>query len=110
MKNYIQEGKKLVWTNSTGSDVASGDVVVVGNRIGIASVAIADGESGVLSMEGVYELAKAVDEAFATQGTAVYWDSANSKITVVAGDNTPAGYIFETAIQAATTVNVKINN
>ena len=109
MTNFIQPGKKLLWTNSTGLDVSAGDVVVVGKRIGIASVDIADGESGILSMEGVFELTKATDEAFAAQGVEAYWNTAIGKITASVGSNKKVGYIFATAIQAATTVNVKIN-
>jgi len=43
---FVNDGNKVVWTNGTGSDVSSGDVVVISNIIGVAEVDIADGESG----------------------------------------------------------------
>jgi predicted RecA/RadA family phage recombinase len=54
--NYIAQGNSLTWTNGTGSDVASGDVVTVGHMIGVASVDIANGASGTVEVEGVFEV------------------------------------------------------
>lgn len=113
MKNYVQSGNTMTWTNDTGAAVASGDVVVVGNQIGVASVDIADGDAGELSMSGVYELPKATGAAI-TAGDAVVWDAsaggfAPSSITPATGDVSGACTAWAPAALSATTAMVKIN-
>jgi len=107
MKNYIQDGSRITYANATGVGIASGDVVNVGDGMAaIASVDIADGESGACHVEGVYELAKA-DEALA-QGVDAYWDPVAGNVTATAEDNWYLGKVWEAAIQAATVVRVKL--
>jgi predicted RecA/RadA family phage recombinase len=50
VKNLHQnDSKYLDWTNGTGSDVSSGDMVHIGNgQVAMAKDDIADGETGVL--------------------------------------------------------------
>ena len=108
MKNYRQTGKSLLWTNSTGSAVVSGEMVVVGDKVGVAAVDIANGETGSVWMDGVFEIAKNVSEAF-TQGLAVYWDDTAGDLTTTVGSNNVAGYITEAATMAATLALVRIN-
>lgn len=79
--NFVQEGGVLNWTNGTGSDVSSGDVVVLGETgdavIGVALVDIADGAAGAVAVEGVFTLAK-VSAAVFKQGESLIWDSSVS--------------------------------
>jgi len=46
--NHVQKGAVMSWTNGTGSDVVSGEVVAFADMIGVAAGDIADGETGEL--------------------------------------------------------------
>src|SRR4051812_46094329 len=96
MKNFVQSGDVMNYTNSTGSDIASGDVVQVGNQICIAAVNIADGESGALNTSGVYSVAKVGSQAWA-QGDDVFYDHTNKRFTKTASSDadTLGGIAFE---------------
>lgn len=107
-KNHIQKGSAMPYTNATGSDIASGDVVVVGTLVGIAMGDIADTATGELAIEEVWEVAKAAPLVIA-QGDLLYWDTADSNVNKTATDNTLAGVAFAGAVSAATTVYIKLN-
>lgn len=106
MKNFIQEGTRVDWTNTTGSAVASGDVVIVGSLAAIAVVDIADTKSGEVALEGVYELTKDAPLVI-SQGDEVFWNTSNKEVTKTATDK-PLGVAFRAAASADTTVQVKI--
>ncbi len=106
MKNFVQPGETITWENGTGSDVASGDVVIIGAVAGIAMVDIADTESGSVALEGVYELAKDTPLVI-SQGDEVFWNTENSEVTKTATDK-PLGVAFADAASNDATVNVKI--
>ncbi len=52
--NHVQKGAVMSWTNGTGSDVVSGEVVAFADMIGVAAGDIADGETGELLIEEVF--------------------------------------------------------
>lgn len=73
-KNYVTDGKVIQWTNGTGADVASGQIVKVGpNMLGAALVAIADGASGSVAVDGVFTAPKVSAAVFA-QGEKLLFD------------------------------------
>lgn len=100
-------GAVMPWTNGTGSDVASGDPVEVNDLVGVALGDIADGESGNLDLEGVWELPKEAGLAV-NQGDQLYFDAAAGEFDKT-NTNTPAGKAFADAANAATVVWVKLN-
>lgn len=110
---YWQRGETLDYTPTAA--VKNGAVVDLTTRIGIAGSDIAAGEPGQVHVVGVFEMDKDATVAI-TMGAAVYYDTANDKITTVAStgsspdvvNNTPAGYAAADAAQAATTVLVKL--
>lgn len=106
MKNFVQIGDVLDYT--PGAPVASGAVVVIGARIGIAVGAIAAGETGALRVKGVVELAKLGTDTPA-QGALLYWDAANTRLTTTASGNVLAGYAAKAAGNGATTVWLHLN-
>lgn len=113
MKNYIQDGDRLTWTNGTGSDVAAGAPVVIGNLIGVACVAIANGASGAVAMEGVFTLPKATGSAW-TAGSRLLWDASAARFDVgtatpATGDVSVCCVAWGAAASADTTGLVKIN-
>jgi len=111
-KNYIQDGDRITYTNGTGSDISSGDPVVVGGLVCVALVNIADGSSGALAAEGVYELPKAT--GVIAQGEAPLFviaagNFAAAATTAAAGDISGSCVAWETAASDATVVRVKLN-
>ena len=58
---YIQRGESIDYTPT--ADVAAGDIIKVGNLVGVAKLDIKAGELGALALVGVYEIA--------TNGTAI---------------------------------------
>jgi predicted RecA/RadA family phage recombinase len=106
MKNFVQIGDVLDYT--PGSAVASGAVVVMGVRIGIAVADIAANQTGAVRVKGVVELAKLSTDTPA-QGALLYWDAANARLTTTATDNVLAGYAAKAAGNGATTVWLHLN-
>jgi len=106
MKNYINEGTTLKYTAS--ANITSGTAVLVGTKIGVAVADIANGATGILMMDGVFELPKASSDTVA-QGAALYWDNSNKQLTTSSSGNTYAGYAVEAAANGTTKVKIRIN-
>lgn len=106
-QNHIIKGEVLPLTNSSGSDIASGDVVVMGDTVGVALGNIADTERGSAAVEEVFEIPKNTSTAFA-QGENVYWDVADTEANDDDVNNPKAGIAYIAATSAATTVQVKL--
>jgi len=116
MINEIQEGKRITWTNGTGSAVVAGDPVVIGSQVGVACVDIANGASGAVQMEGVFELPKVAGGSghAIAQGESVLFDVSAGKFDLktavaAAGDISGCCIAWAAALTAATTVEVKLN-
>lgn len=94
---------------NTGTDsVPSSSVVVVGDTIGIAITAIAQGQTGALGIEGVFTLPKAGNTAL-DQGDYAFWNTSTKLVVAAAGtDIVPLGRVYNKPGSAAT-VQVKIN-
>ncbi len=111
---HIQDGKTLTYTNGTGSAIAAGAPVVVGNQIGVAAVDIANGETGELFMTGVHKLPKTGGAGAITQGSAPIFDVSSGEF-VPAGTATATGDVsgavtaWASVADAATVVWVKLN-
>lgn len=105
MKNKIQNGKVIDYTNGGGAAIASGALVVIGVLAGVAVSNIAVGESGAVDLQGVFELPKVTGTAIAV-GDKVYWDATAGNVTKTASGNTAFGAAVEAAVSAATTVKV----
>lgn len=99
---YWQKGETLDYTATTA--VRNGDVVSLNTRIGVAGNDIAKGETGVVHVEGVFELPKAAGAV--TLGAAVYWDADVKNITTT--EKIPAGYAVASAADGDATVLVKL--
>jgi len=106
-QNHIQKGAAMPWTNDTGADVVSEEVVALPDMIGVAAHDIADTEDGELLVEEVFEIAKEAPLVI-DQGDDVYWDDAADQINKT-NTNVPAGKAFAPAGSADTTVLVKLN-
>ena len=110
MKNSVQPGKTLNWTNATAAAVASGDPVLVGNVLGVATGDIAIGATAALELEGVFTLPKVSTDNI-VQGAALAWDVSTGKLTtaaVVSGDVEQVAFAHSAAGAGATVINAKI--
>ncbi len=105
-KLFVQPGNVL--DHTPAADVASGAVVVIGARVGVALADIAANATGSLQVTGVFQLPKKSADTIA-QGALVYWDATNSQITTTASGNTLAGFAANAAAASVTSVNVKVN-
>ena len=94
MKNFVQAGSAL--TIPAPAAVASGDVVLVGNIIGIANGAAASGADLDVTTTGVFTVPKVSGDAF-TLGATVYFNTTSKLATTTASGNTSVG----TAVAAA---------
>lgn len=116
-KNYVTDGKVIQWTNGTGSAVASGQVVKVGNLIGVALVALAIGETGSVAVEGVFSGVPKVSGAVFAQGEKLVFDvSANgglgafddSAAAPATGDVTGGAVAWAAGADGQTTCTIKL--
>lgn len=105
-KNYQQAGLTIPVTNSTNEVIKSGAPVVLGDLIVIAITDIAKDKTGDGFAQGVFRLPKLTTEAI-TVGKKVYLKDA--KVQLTATGAVFAGYAWESAVQDATAVAVKIN-
>ena len=104
MGNQIQDGRRMVWVNATEKLAKSGLAVIVGDLVGVAVVDIQPGQSGVLALDGVFDLPKgAVDFA---QGERCTWKDGS----VAKGTGVLMGHVFEASPAAAPTVQVRLAN
>lgn len=109
--NYIQPGETINWTNGTGSAVVSGQVVAIGQIIGVALVDIASTASGSVGIKGVYSVPK-VTAAVIAAGESLVWDVSAGKFddnlaTPATGDiSGQAAVAVEAAGSSATTLKV----
>lgn len=105
---YWQKGETLDYIAAEEA-VTNGQVVSLGNRIGVAGNDIAEGETGALHVTGVYIMDKAASVAVA-MGAPLYYDEAEEKITTEAAGNIPAGYAAADAAASDGTVLVNIGD
>lgn len=103
---FVQPGEVIDYT--AGANIASGQVVLMGVRIGVALAAIANGATGSVQVTGVFTIAKLSTDVVA-QGAALYWDNANSRLTTTSAGNTLAGFATAASGSGTATVNIKIN-
>ena len=88
MRNFIAHGHAI--TITAAADIASGAGVLLGSLFGDATGAIANGQDGIINLEGIFDLPKAPSQAW-TIGAPIYWDAGNSRCTNVASTNKMIG-------------------
>ena len=109
--NYSSQGCVIDYT--AGSAITSGDVVIVGQQIGIALVDIANGATGSVALDGVFSVPK-VSAAVIAQGESVIYDLSalafdDNAATPATGDVSGCCVAVEAAGAAVTTIKIKLN-
>lgn len=109
--NFIQPGEVIDWTNGTGSAKSAGDVVAVGQMLGVALVDIANAATGSVQIRGVFEVPK-VSAAVIAAGESLVWDASaaafdDNAATPASGDiSGPPAVAVEAAGNGVTLINV----
>lgn len=104
---FVQDGRKIEWTNSTGAAVEAGDEVNTGDCVWIAETDIANGASGTLITEGVFRMPAEGDTAW-VPGDRLYWDPYLLECTKTASSYDSVGVAAEAKLAAAKTGLVKL--
>lgn len=102
---FLAEGDSIDYTPS-GSAVALGQCVVVGEIVGVALRAIADGELGSLRVNGMHEVAKGA--GVIAIGVVLYWDDTANVATTTASTNKRLGVCAAAALTGDTVVRVLV--
>lgn len=109
MKNFVQCGDTLNFTNSTGDTLLGGSVQIFGSIPGVLVADIPDGETGALQTEGVFSLPKATGGGTGiSAGDRVYWNADDEIVEKTASGNVLLGTCTETAATTDDTVNVRL--
>ena len=103
-KTFVQQGDTIDAVAGVGG-VKSGDVVVVGNLIGVAQTDALEGASYALSLTGVWLLPKAAGAILV--GAAVWWDATvgNNVVNASGAGYWPIGCAVVAAGSSDTTVS-----
>jgi predicted RecA/RadA family phage recombinase len=110
--NYIQPGEVIDWTNATGGAKTSGSVIAIGQMLGVALVDIANGATGSVQIQGVFEVPK-VSGAVIAAGESLVWDVSagafdDNAATPATGDISGAAAVaVEAAGNGVTALNVR---
>lgn len=109
--NYVQPGEVITYT--AGAAITSGDVLVIGQSMGIALEDIANGSTGSVQLSGVFTVAK-VSAAVIAQGESVIWDASASAFddnaaSPATGDVSTCCVAMEAGAATTTTIDVKLN-
>jgi predicted RecA/RadA family phage recombinase len=118
VKNYVTDGQNILWTNGTGANVVSGQVVRVGpNTLGVAACDIASGASGSVAIEGVFSGVTKVSAAVFAQGEKLVFDISadsnkgafdDSAATAAAGDVIGGAIAWVAGANLETTCTIKL--
>lgn len=105
---HVASGGTMPYTNGTGVDIDSGDVVAFAAMIGVALGDIPNGSTGELAISEVWILPK--NNALAiTQGDQLYWDVGDGNINKTSAGNIPCGIAYTHELAATATVQVRLN-
>jgi predicted RecA/RadA family phage recombinase len=106
MKNFVQEGDII--TVAAPYAVTSGQGVLVGSLFGVAAFDAANGANVEIMPEGVFDIT-ALTADTGTQGTKMYWDNTNRRLTITASGNTLVGALTVAKGGADTTARVYLD-
>ncbi len=111
MQNRVSDGQSIYWTNG-GTAKSSGDVVVIGNLIGICAVDIANGASGIVHLHGEFTVPKVTAAVF-NAGEMLIWDASAGKFddnaaTPATGDVSNAAIAVTAGTSSETTCRINL--
>lgn len=111
MKNYVQPGKVIDFVAAAA--IVSGQVVRIGQIIGVASADVANGAVGQAHIEGVFTVPK-VSGAVIAKGESLTWDASaaafddNAAVAASGDVQGPPAVAFEAAGNGVLTLAVRL--
>ncbi|HVT35697.1 MAG TPA: DUF2190 family protein [Nevskiaceae bacterium] len=112
-KTHVQPGKVIDVT--VDDDYSSGDLIKVGDLCGVCLGDIADGDTGSVQIEEVFQVKKKTSDTI-TAGKQLYLDADNKRVTISDNDGASvptafikAGKAIAAASNSDTTVLLKLN-
>jgi predicted RecA/RadA family phage recombinase len=101
---------KTIKEFSAAAALTPGEVLVVGNRVGVVSGTkpIAIGEDYTLQMDGVFDMPILGTDTPA-KGALLYWDAGNNRLTTTASTHKSAGLAVETKANGPTRIKCDLN-
>ena len=103
---FLSDGRYI--DHTPAGALATGDVVVQGELVGVVTRPLAAGEAGALAVDGVFDFAKSAGVAY-TVGQILYWDDTNNVVTVTATGNKQIGKVVKAAATTDTTVRMRLS-
>lgn len=105
--NYVQPGDTIEYAH--GSAVDSGELITIGDKVGVALGSFEADEAGSYAVDGVFEVPKASAADAMGVGASAYEASGEATDVDDSGSNTYAGFVTEPAGAGDTTVRIKLN-
>lgn len=109
--NFVSDEGTVAYSNSTGAAIASGAVVDLGSRYGIAGVDIATNATGTVLTEGIWDVPLTTNQT-AVVDQKLYWVAAHGQASTNAVTQTYLGLCTKavtSATNAAGRVHVDLN-
>jgi predicted RecA/RadA family phage recombinase len=103
---FVQEGASIDYMPA--ADVATGDVVVQGDLVGVAKLDIKTNKLGALAVAGVFDFARTGGTVY-TVGMLMYWDDTNNVATNVATGNKLLGKAVRISTPSDATVRIRLS-
>ena len=98
MKNFVQKGEVLHYEVQPTDEIKSGDLVAVGDVVGVATT---DGEAGkmvAVSVQGVYSVPVPAAAGAIAQGKALYFNATAKEISADPSGNIAVGYAWDAGV------------
>ena len=105
LATYWQRGEAIDYKNETGAKIPADTVLIIGSVLGVAGGDIADGEIGVVHVNGVFEIPKKAAVALTAGEKVTFTDKDGID---AAGEGTVYGYATQAAAASDATAIVKL--
>mgnify|MGYP003341440293 CR=1 FL=1 len=107
-RTLIPNSDGIVFNFVAGAAVSAGDLVPVGDTVGVATKDVANGAEGWLKRGVMVKAVTKLTADVVSVGDTLYWDSGNSRLTLTSTSNTRAGLAANAADGSTSTVNVNL--
>ena len=84
MQAIVRQPGRTVNITNGGSALAAGQVVVIGDLVGVTTYPVAANALYALTVEGVAEVVK-IDDNMSTAGVTIYWNATGNPVGGTAG-------------------------
>jgi len=108
LKNHVSNGATITLT--APYQVSAGGGALVGSIFGVATNDYASGDDGEFQVVGVFDLTRETGAGTGwSQGTLIYWDNTNKRVTKTATGNKLIGVATKAAADGDATGRGRLN-